>query len=142
MIWSIRIISNQIRLNQCKNHNESCCLSEIDNGTRLKSSDFKYQYIAVVIIDSFITHRNKGVVLSGNFPRETIAPYTSVTGFLTGVFYHQLFFYSNKQPVTIMDNVSSGVKYKVHIFNIFHTSKEELNSVLLDNRISEYKFVV
>ena len=120
MIWSIRIISNQIRLNQCKNHNESCCLSEIDNGTRLKSSDFKYQYIAVVIIDSFITHRNKGVVLSGNFPRETIAPYTSVTGFLTGVFYHQLFFIAtnNQLQLWIMCLLVLNTKSTFSIFFI------------------------
>ena len=41
-----------------------------------------------------------------------------------------------------MDQVYYAVKYKGHIWNVYHISEEELNTVLLENRRAEYKITM
>ena len=78
MIWRPRNIVKKIKMNQHRYHYESFCLPKNENGTRLKSSNFKNQYPEVTSLDYFIIHKKKGGILSGHDLRKIILPYTSV----------------------------------------------------------------
>ena len=62
-------------------HDESCFPSENYKVTIFKSFNLKYQELAVIIIDSLVTHINKGKLLYGNSLRVIVVPYTIVPGF-------------------------------------------------------------
>ena len=56
---------NYLKMNQYIYINESCPSSNNCRGTRFKTSNSRAQYLAVVIMNSFITHRNKGRIFIG-----------------------------------------------------------------------------
>ena len=64
MIWSLIIIYQNYKVTEYLDHDESCYSTEHYKGIRLRSSNLKYHNFAVLIIDSFITPRNMGVVSS------------------------------------------------------------------------------
>ena len=87
MIFILKIIYQNYKVNQYQDHDKACYSSLNYNGIRLKISNFKSQYLNVEIIYSFITHRNMGFVLSVHDTGEVIFLYTIFPGFFSNMFY-------------------------------------------------------
>ena len=127
MIWSLIRFEQMNKLNQYQDHDGSCCSSKNDDRIIVKSSNLKDQVLSIVIIYYFITHKNKGVVLSLYGLIERLVTYNSFRRFsktrlLSSVrlYYKKHVFYRKKKKITMMYQDSSGMKYQGHIFNIHH----------------------
>eukprot|EP00978_Attheya_sp_CCMP212_P014114 scaffold35878_cov33-Attheya_sp.AAC.3 len=144
--WRKKKHSNEVSVVKVVDHSSVCGNNDASNH---KVTNYLFNVLVPVVIPSYTKHRKKGVNMTGSIVRDILSPYLSNSDTISDNTCSKIKLSAEERAFgniadqgPLLDQIAALCIQKGHSCELYHVTKNEQASILLENRKSEHRAIM